>query len=449
MNKILVIPLEVKNREIAGACKLATIFLKNQWTIFLGQKQQIFPYINQFSKSLWFLKSIVPGEISLLKKIKKNNNIIATLDVEGLITHNGEFGVTSRFGADTIGISDYIFFWGKSYASRVKKYFNIKKKFYSTGSPIADTWINKEIRKSKKEKKILVATSFTLANSIKPDDHIKLMLDNCGNLSQKKNEKYSNYLKKFMLMYDVGFKEYIKILPKIFNKYKNYKFIIRPHPAEDQVFWKKFCKKFRNVSFDKNSSINESLKNTKYFLHYNSTGCFNAEINDIRSVMFFPKKKYPELFNILSDEIKFTSKVITDEKKFINFMDNVSKKKNTTFFLENFKKQHDSSKLIFDVLKKSIKSEFYSDPFNLNAYVYFFIYELKNFIARILGFLGVRRFNSAKFRDKKVAYYKWSNLSQKELIKYFKDVNNKKFDVKNLQIKKHFFGMYKLKYNKK
>ena len=59
----------------------------------LVKKQQIWPFIDYFSSCVWYLKSIVPGEIKTLKQIKQNNNFITSLDVEGLILSNGEYGV--------------------------------------------------------------------------------------------------------------------------------------------------------------------------------------------------------------------------------------------------------------------------------------------------------------------------------------------------------------------
>ena len=87
--KTLIIPLEIKHREYLGGIILAYFALKNGWTVYFGQKSQIFPFINTLPKSIWYLKSIVPGEIQNLKKIKKYGHKITTLDIEGLILSNG------------------------------------------------------------------------------------------------------------------------------------------------------------------------------------------------------------------------------------------------------------------------------------------------------------------------------------------------------------------------
>ncbi len=131
MRKKLVIPIEIKSRELLPALYLSKIFLKNDWDVYIGQKQQIFPYIKIFSESVFFLKSIVPGEKTLIQKIKRAGHFIATSDPEGLSPNPpGILSVPSRFSDETIELTDIIFFWGKKYYSDFKKIFGsqLKKK---------------------------------------------------------------------------------------------------------------------------------------------------------------------------------------------------------------------------------------------------------------------------------------------------------------------------------
>ena len=93
--KNLIIPIEIKHRELQGAIVLSYIALKRGWTVYLGQKSQIFPFIKFFQNQYYF-KSIVP-ELSNLLKIKSSDHKITTLDVEGLILSNGKFGAIKRY----------------------------------------------------------------------------------------------------------------------------------------------------------------------------------------------------------------------------------------------------------------------------------------------------------------------------------------------------------------
>ena len=88
MTKNLIIPLEIQKRELNPAINLVIEALKKNWTVFIGQKQQLFPFIKTLPKSVWYLKSIVPGEHTLIKKIYSSKHLITTMDIEGLIPAN-------------------------------------------------------------------------------------------------------------------------------------------------------------------------------------------------------------------------------------------------------------------------------------------------------------------------------------------------------------------------
>lgn len=455
--KQLIIPYEVKEREIEGACRLSISFLKRGWKVYIGQKQKIFPFINQFKNSLWFLKSIVPGELSLLKRIKKNENVIMTQDIEGLATYNDKYGIISRFSKPTILLTDFIFFWGKNYLNRVKNFFKVPgKNFYCVGSPYADGWfLNKKKKKNKyNKKKILVATSFTLANSRYLTDHSKLALDNLGSLKGKEQEFSKNYHKKILKFYKIGFVKYKIILDQIFLKNKNFNFYLKPHPAENFATWKKYVSKFKNVYFEKEANLINSLKDKDLLIHYNSTSCFAAELNNINSYMFYPKKEYPQLFKLISNQIKQISNIVIDEKKILDLksllLHKKKIKKNYNIF-ENLRPNYspNSSERIFKIVNKKIKFnlDLSTDIFNFQSYFNFFIYKLKNNLAFFFGHIGVRRFKSATFRSKIVSYYKFKTLEYEELLYLFKKISKNKFASK-LNFKRNFNGVYKISIKK-
>ena len=61
MEKKLILPVEIKSRELDATIVLAIEAIKRGWTVYLGQKQQIWPMIELMQGSVYFLKSIVPG----------------------------------------------------------------------------------------------------------------------------------------------------------------------------------------------------------------------------------------------------------------------------------------------------------------------------------------------------------------------------------------------------
>ena len=135
--KNLIIPIELKNREIDGAVCLASEALKMGWRVIIGQKQQIWPFTKTFSPSFFYLKAIVPSDEQNLRIIKEAKHCISTLDVEGLVLGKEPLGIVRRFSKETIKLADLIFYWGNYQYEKVKQVFpQVKKKSIITGSPI-------------------------------------------------------------------------------------------------------------------------------------------------------------------------------------------------------------------------------------------------------------------------------------------------------------------------
>ena len=65
MEKKLVIPVEIRSRELDAAIVLTNQAIKKGWTVFLGQKQHIWPMIELLKGSVYFLKSIVSASMTI------------------------------------------------------------------------------------------------------------------------------------------------------------------------------------------------------------------------------------------------------------------------------------------------------------------------------------------------------------------------------------------------
>ena len=80
--KYLVIPIEIKSRELEGSIYLALQALKKGWNVILGQKQQIWSVMEGLPSSVFFYKSAVPGEEKNIQNIKNNNHNLVVLDID-------------------------------------------------------------------------------------------------------------------------------------------------------------------------------------------------------------------------------------------------------------------------------------------------------------------------------------------------------------------------------
>ena len=304
IEKTLFIPMEIFDRELGGALTLSKVAIENNWRVIIGGKSSIFPYLSKFRNSpgVFFLKSIVPGETHIQKKIIDYGHKITSLDVEGLVPSAGTEGVKIRYSKESINLSDYLFFWGRSGYETVKSVFpSIKEKSDITGSPIIDYF--NIISKSKKKpnlKTILIATSCGSANHISGTNYSKRALYSAAkNLSDVDKAKIEEEL----LLDEFIFNYWKDFVPMLAKKFYDYKIILRPHPSESKIFWVKYFKNFSNISIERGGPITDSILNSSAFIHYNSTAAVTSVILNTPTFMPIPrfKKDFKEKLSFVKE----------------------------------------------------------------------------------------------------------------------------------------------------
>ena len=451
MEKKLVIPIEIKNRELDAAIVLAVKALSKGWTVFLGQKQQIWPMIELLQGSVYFLKSIVPGEFNNLKKIKKNYNFITSLDIEGLNIGVEPIGVTRRYSKETIQIADKIFFWGRNDFLRVsKKFKSIKKKSIVSGSPVVDAWKIqlKKLNNINNDNSILISMNFMRGDpSIK---HVKYDLEK-HMMGHKISNKQVDYLKREYELKDLSFKDFYDITGFLSKRFPNRKIIVRPHPEENISRYKKLEKKFNNLIIDNYSSRIKQLKKCSAFIHFNSTMSMQAFFMKKNVIMYNPIRN-KRATSILCPVPKLVSHEVKNKKSLISSITNPKTKKvRIGKFLENYNK--DSTKKIIQNFEILIRKKKIKESNKLNYFfelLYLSKYKLKQYIFFLLGIfsLFIPSLRKKYWRGRyffKFINSKWSPLSKSNLIKLLKYYKCKK--IHKLKLKKHLSGMYEIKYD--
>ncbi len=459
--KTLIIPLEIKHREYLGGIILAYFALKNGWTVYFGQKSQIFPFINTLPKSIWYLKSIVPGEIQNLKKIKKYGHKITTLDIEGLILSNGKFGALKRYSEKTIELTDKIFFWGfESHFNPVYNVFNsIKNKSYVTGSPIVDSWkieknkINFNNRKYKNN--ILISVNFARADPKfkKVRKEYENYFSGLDNYPPKEINQYKKLLDNEYKLKELSYNHFKEIIPKLADKFNQFNIVVRPHPEENINFWKNFLKKYKNVSVNNQETTSKQLLECDYFIHFNSTMSVQSCFFEKYTIMYNPIKDLDAL-SAISPITNDVSIICHNENDlFFNILNpDTTKMKNKNIVLDKYIETSDSfsSIQIINEIDNIQNNNFDNNDKTNSLYsIYSYLnYHLKFYILFLIGFMTYWipyfRLKYGKFSWRyKLGKKKWSFTTSRNIKDTFRylfddeDYNNK------IKIKKHFSGFFK------
>jgi surface carbohydrate biosynthesis protein len=326
LSKCLFLPIEIFDRELGGAILLAEEAVSRGWMVILGGKQAIFTNMSRFrdSNGIFFLKSIVPGEVFMQNKIISFGHRIVSLDVEGLVPSNGESGVRLRYSSESIEKTDLIFFWGKNHYNEVFKcYPLIEEKSFITGSPIIDEIKLKKIHNisnfRKNRKKILIGTSCGFANHINGLEFSKKMTQN----AYANNIDYNQIVElEAEIDLDIFIFEYWKkIIPLISQNFPDSEIILRPHPSENYNFWKSYIKlnNLKNLRIDFGTSILNELSTADVYIHFNSTSAITSSILDIPTIM-----PMPPIDNVLENRITYVKNISQLARNEIELIDLIS-----------------------------------------------------------------------------------------------------------------------------
>ena len=455
IKKKLVIPVEFKNRELKGACALGSVFLKKGWDIYIGQKQQLFPYIKMFAPSVWYVKSIVPGENTLLKKFKQCNHFIAINDIEGLILNpHNKFGYQTRYSKENINLTDLIFFWGKEQLKEFSKVFKSQKKTYISGSQVFDSYKIFKPKKIKEKNQLLFISGFTTQNPLNKKSEEEILDYTTKN---KKVGKLKNTLDGWSNQSNIMFHDFLSLLKYMKKNLKSdIKIVVRPHPAENIDFWYNFKKENSlNFEIDNSKDLANQILESKFVVHFLSTSSVLSNYLNKRTILYsqLSEKNIKKYFNIFSKKISIHYK---NKIKFVNDLNsNNIKKKNSLTILNNIVNGYSSSdKLyssnkIFKVIDANLKFKklFEKDPFHISSFYYQLIYNLKHIIglsiANIYLLFGLKNstFHHLTYRGK---VNKWSDTSKNEILNYFLKIDSIFFRKKNIKIKKHRNGFFKI-----
>jgi len=469
LKKYLIIPIEIQKRELPAACNLIVEALKKNWTVIIGQKQQIFPFIKNLPKSIWFLKSIVPGENSLLKKIKDNGHLITSLDIEALIPSNIKESLLQRYSIDNINLSDAIFFWGKVHYNLFRKTFpKVKKNFlHMTGSPVNDVWIKNKSINNSTNKNILIIPSFGYANSYTKNLNLFYAYDNVGvkDLTSNNNLLFSikENIENDFQSQKLGYKSFINLITILCKHFTDHIITIRPHPSENIAMWNFLLKDNKNLRIDNKQASQEQILKSKAVIHFNSTMSVQSCLLNKKTILYFAiGKKYKTILSPITIKL---SKFITRSTEVIKEINN-NKHDDKSSFLKKllvnieFNSAANSSKSIVSILD-SLESTF-KNKYLYNEKIFFYglyskclfgrYYLLNYYLVPFLSYFSfipfLERFSHGKIYRKykidrdQLIKNKWPDISIYKFSKFIKEAAaGRKFNSK-LKIKKHFAGFF-------
>lgn len=315
LNKIVYLPIEIKNREFYSKTILAAKLIEKNFKVIIGQQWFIYHQIKEknFPPGIFFQNSLNKIKYSQLVALKKKQFYNVLLDEENYSINFNHYDVFFLENISRSYFDDYI---DKYYCNTVyelnalkKKITKNKEKFILTGnvrkeflekySGILDSETEK--LKLKYGKFILINTNFGYINSYLYENYINGVLDNY-HLSQKAIPE----IKETFSFEEKNLQNLLIFLEIALKKFNNINFIIRPHPTENIKKFRKIAKNllnYKNFIIDNSGSTHAFIKASLLLIHMSCTTGLEAVYLNKPAINFIPSyfKKYVE--NILSFEV--------------------------------------------------------------------------------------------------------------------------------------------------
>ena len=313
LNKIVYLPIEIKNREFYSKTILAAKLIQKNFKVVIGQQWFIYDQIlkKNFPPGIFFQNSLNEIKYNQLKAFKELQFYNILLDEEN---YSMSFKHQDVFFIENTSRSYFYDCIDKHYCNTVnelnalKKIAKNKKKFVLTGN-VRKEFLEKysgildseaEELKLKYGKFILINTNFGFINSVYKD-YIKMLLDK-NIISQKAIPE----VKKISFFEKQNLQNLLIFLKIALKKFNNINFIIRPHPTEDIKKFREITKNllnYKNFIIDNSGSTHAFIKASLLLIHMSCTTGMEANYLNKPAINFIPSYLNTYVENILSFEV--------------------------------------------------------------------------------------------------------------------------------------------------
>lgn len=314
----LYIELEIYNREFDSKLLLGLEAARRGINVLIGHRDIIYNLAinNKIPPGIIHMKDAnsTHERVKKLKELKKKKFVFTAQDEEsGLLDITYEKFAQRRFGdSKSFKFIKYFFCWGKRDYKFIGKKFNNAK---LTGSPRFDLYRDAKKEKFNK-KRILIVSSFNTNGLRSFAERIYSQLSD-RKLFKNETEKFAYNIESIHVLKIYSF---VKLIRFLISRFKNYKIILRPHPAEKKEDWEKLINlKSDNFYFDNYSTLEQSIKNSSVIIQNGCTSAIESVLLNKPCISFVQKNWTEDTLAKFPNSLGIMAKNHNDIEKIINF----------------------------------------------------------------------------------------------------------------------------------
>ena len=433
----ILLPLEIKDRELHAKLFLATKIIENsKFDVVIGEKNKVYNLFKH-NTNVYLLSKGGPKLGFRFKKNKYRNNFLGILDEEGPILNLDKHEKNTRLHKNILNNIDDYFLWGKKdYTSNKEIFKSYNKTLCTYGHPKFDLHKKKNILFYKKEinqlkikykKFIFVASSFPVDQVMNKKSFNKFRFYNFE--MGKKETLIKKNFDKYLEIEKNNYIHLIKLLEKIAINNPDINIVFRPHPRQDiEIVKRRFSKKIKNIKIIYKDVITPWIAACDIYLHSGCSSFLEAASLEKKIIYFSQNdhekkaqmyKEFGKYFNSIDTCFNFLKKnkrnsefVFSKSKKPLSIIENsrTSKEFNQKFI--KYLKKNYSNKLLSVKNLYPIKNSFNSSLDKFKILIKKFILQF-SFLENILFQLNASNILSNKYKIKK-----FPHLKKNEVLKY-------------------------------
>jgi len=294
MSKIIALPIETIVRELDSKLLLTFFLIKNGYDVLIGPRGSIFFELKFLRNTSLLYKSLSIDQKDVMASVVKNGGKNYILDEEAnVFSKNQDSIIKSIFPKNMLDFVDIFFLSGEKIKNLVNKnrpeipneklIISGHPRFEFFKKPYMKYYNNvKDELQNKYKDYILFNLNFSMGNPYRGWDEQISYLNNHPDF----NLSYINDIKNKMLWQKKNMKEYVKAVILIAKKYPEINIIIRPHPSENENYYKPFFNKFQNIFIIRSGNVLPWIYASKVSVHYDCTTGIESVLNGKPSISF-------------------------------------------------------------------------------------------------------------------------------------------------------------------
>ncbi len=297
----LILPVENQVRELDAKILLACVAAQQGFSSIIGWRGLVDARVGRFPPSIYLAKSMSRENTKMFQINRNLGHTIIAWDEEAVVHYPSQIYYARRIGTEALKLIDVIIAWGEDNRELLQAHPNFDTEDIRVlGNPRADllrqdmsSYFDQDTAALTREHGdfILVNTNFGSVNGYA--DRLNLVRTGgrdtvAGPLGRGASGMPPGYARGLFDYRRKVMQAFTKLVPKIAHAFPDNSVILRPHPAEDHVFWLNEFSEVPNVHINAEGNVIPWLLAARCLVHNGCTTAVESSLLGTPIISFVP-----------------------------------------------------------------------------------------------------------------------------------------------------------------